>query len=214
MTVVQLTAQGAPSYPIKVNSEHVASLRPLRKVKPTMNTQTPGAVHTVFEGTEILLSSGQKHNVLEDYAEVDNALFGLEEVTTTYPNEPWISDSEEFKEVSEGFARALRADGLANHEKIATLDLKDHEAEDKFIDDLKEAGVPITNDQTLLVEEPDTETPPEGIQDTNPENYIDGEVPDPIIERPLSAAEKRKRTLDAKKKAAEETPDGGSDEQA
>ena len=66
MSVIEWTQQGTPSGPLLLNSDHVASVRPLRTVLPSPNSQSP-FVETQERGAEIKMADGTRHNVLESY---------------------------------------------------------------------------------------------------------------------------------------------------
>lgn len=177
MTSVQFTAQDTPARPITINSDFVVSLMPLRKVMPTMNSQTPGAAHTVFTGTEIRTSDGLKHNVLEPYDEVDAKLFK----TVTYPNNPVPAiTQDDVQDV---------ADGLRNPEPFPS---RETEAQ------------PWVPGEDQLAE---TDAALKAVYGKTSDELAD-EAEAGYDTSKMTPAEKRKRTLEAKKRAEDVPPAG------
>lgn len=102
MSLIELTLQDTPARPIVVNTDQVATLKPLRAILPSANSNTPGATETKERGTEIVMANGSKHNVLEPYAEVlervkdkpvpQAPVTGLSEALSQKASQPNLSD--------------------------------------------------------------------------------------------------------------------------
>lgn len=127
MPMIHLMRQDTPARPVTINTDHVASLRPLRRLVPSSVSQTPGHVVAQYMGTELVLVNGERINVCEQYTDVLQLISGLPPVA----------------EVDTSTAKADLVAGVLNPSQIPNL--RDEKADQEFVSQLKEAGVPVSD---------------------------------------------------------------------
>jgi len=136
MTLMKLTPVDPGSPPLSINPRHVVSVKARRVLKPNQATQ---GVHLInsWEGATVELVTGRHHNVVEDHdtivARVNEASGA--QYTQVTPHLPNTSSSS------------------IPQSKLTGLNLRDEEQETKFIEALKDTGVPVTDKVVALPEE-------------------------------------------------------------
>lgn len=92
MALIELTHQGtagSPSRPVLINTEHVASVKPLRNLVPSENSQY-GHVESKDIGTEIIMNDGTTHRVVNSFNDVYHVL------EVTHPEDtPAVEEAED-----------------------------------------------------------------------------------------------------------------------
>lgn len=204
--MIQLTKADTPSRPITINPAFIISLVPIRKVLPSMNDQNAGATTMAFGGTKIAFSDGTWVNVLENYDQVSTLLSPPQwEETSSVPSESWVPDNGELEAVRADMQKAVAVDAKTLLGKEWGVDPDGVPTAEKNGDKLTEAQVPgmvygeESVDANLTVEIPDPPMTQDELFAKGAEAKAEREA-----EEQLSAAEKRKRTMEAKKKAADE----------
>lgn len=74
--MIKLTVLERNSPPILVNPNHIVSVHPRREIRPTDTAQTP-AVEFGFKGATVLLVTGDRMHVAEEFEEIQRVLTDL-----------------------------------------------------------------------------------------------------------------------------------------
>lgn len=196
--MIELTKIDTPARPLIINPAHVASLQPLRRVVPSMVSQTPGATNEQRIGTQIFMVDGTHYNVTDAYEKVRELVMGQRDTQLTPP----VSDR----------PAAVPQSGILTPEQIERMQ-RTLEARQKLAEDsdspLQLAEQGITDGST-----PQSEVA--GLHEALQSNLADDLTqiteeakPEETKEEEAPAPKRRGRPARAKS----DTPAGGDDEQ-